>query len=183
MAAQAAGKGTKKMTTLAQLLDVTNEDWHLLADGKWALLEGDYDLKVRAYAKKIKGGGTHLFVHNSVSDWEIDLGTEWEPWIMFAMRYLGFDPHPGWTPGSAEHFWAMAKAMRKFGTEAHFGATQEGIYGHVGADMVFITWDGTRYDLFDQGCHAFAGTPAGVMNAYERLKAEIVAYDKLMEDN
>lgn len=166
------------MITREQLMDETNFDWGVLPNGEFAWFENEHDLEVRVYNKKYKSGSYHVFVRNRDSDWEIDLGTDWKPYLMTAIRYCQFGPYEDWTRGSVEHFWAMAKAIKEFGTEPDFAATQEGIHAHVGPENYFMEYVDGRYVIFDEGCLAYAGTPKGVVKAYLKVKEEIELWSR-----
>jgi hypothetical protein len=43
--------------------------------------------------------------------------------------------------------------------------------------MFFLVYENGRYDLFDDGYHTYAGTTNGLLNAYEKLSAELDAWD------
>ena len=161
------------MLTISELIDATNYDWQTVGQNEYAWFEEDYDMGVRVIARKGKSNANLVIVKNAQEDWEIELRNDWEKWIMVALEYCQFGPHEDWQRGTPEHFWAMAKAIMMFGKHEAFGGTKDGIYAYVGPRMVFMEYVNGRYDLFDAGCHAYAGTPAGVLKAYEKLCAEI----------
>lgn len=167
------------MLTIGQLIDATNYDWRELSENQYAWFEGEHDLGVRVMPRKGPNNKHLVMVKNHLQDWEIELGKDWEDWILMAMEYCQFDPHEDWQRGTPEHFWAMAKAIKMFGEHQSFGGTADGIYAHVGPRSVFMEYANGRYDLYDSGCHAYAGTPNGVIKAYEKVCAEIDLWDSI----
>ena len=155
-----------------KLTDATLQDWQLLDDGKLAWYEGDHDLEVRVWETKA-GGGKAVAVAHKNANWHITLDKDWRKWIEVAYHYAQFCDRLDSDRGSEEEFWHYAKAYEVFGTEPMFGGTADGIYCHVGPDDVFCEYTDGRYNLFDQGLHTYAGTPAALTKAYEKLIREI----------
>jgi len=167
----------------AQLIDATLYDWLEGPDGKLAWREGEDDLGVRVWETKKGGGGKVIAVSHVSNNWFISLGTDWRKWINIAVAYSQFSEQAILPGGSEEEFWHYANAYEKFGTDPMFGSTEDGIYCHLGPEMVFCEYTDGRYDLFDQGVHAFAGTPSGLIDAYQKLINDIKLFGRPNNDD
>jgi hypothetical protein len=167
----------------AQLIDATLVDWQVEPEGKLAWREGEDDLSVRVWETKKGGGGKVIAVSHVSNDWFISLGTDWRKWINIAITYSQLSAKDFGPGGSEEEFWHYANAYEKFGTDPMFGGTKDGIYCHVGPEMVFCEYTDGRYDLFDQGVHAFAGTPSGLIDAYQKLINDIKLFGRPNNDD
>lgn len=163
------------MNLLEKLLDLTNYDWRLNSrDGSYLWMEDEYSLDVIVSPDK-KSKGKAVIVKNKNGGPEITLKeNELEDYLLIAIHYAQLaDSEHGFPEGTVDDFWKLAEAYRVLGGEPNFGKTQEGIYCHVGERMPFLCYENGRYDLFDEGVHAYAATPAGLKRAYEKLVSEI----------
>jgi hypothetical protein len=170
------------MITRGELIDATNFDWGITDTGEFWWREDEHDLEVRVAVNKEGKRVTGITVRHKDNDWGIELGEDWKKWILTAVHYSQFCDETFTSNCNPEHFWAMAKAIYKFGTEPMFGATEDGIYAHVGKEMFFMVYEDGRYDLFDSGIHAFAGSENGVLDAYNKLQEEAKLYSKFVEN-
>lgn len=161
------------MITIQEIMDETNLDLRPTGEGEWGWFEDESDLNARISPRKGKNNSNLVIIKGKDWDWHIELGSDWKDWVHMAIDYAAFGEHEGWSNGSAEHFWALAKGVKVFGKFEGFSRTQEGAYTHVGERMVFMVYENDRYNLFDDGFHAYAGTPNGLLNAYEKLCADI----------
>lgn len=162
------------------LIDNTGYLWKQTSrDGAYGWFEDDHDLDVRATLDTVDGTEV-IAVFNKDGGPVLNLKPDQTNYLIPAVHYAQFADGGEFGQGSVEQFWAYAKAFEILGGESDYGATHEGIYAHVGSEMVFVEWtpeDG--YNLFTAGCHGYAATTAGLERAYKKVIEEVAMYKDL----
>ena len=167
----------KQMNLIQILIDNTNYDWELDDNGTIATwVENGNSLGVVAWLDSETNDGTIIVSNQIVSDYLYIKKDEYHL-LGIATEYAQMADEPQHEfAGNIDQFRAYAAAWEVLGGDYGFCGSSEGVSLMVGDPWVWCDWDGERYDLFQDGLHAYAVTKNGLVRAYNKLVKEVEVF-------